>query len=150
MAPEIVLGHKYSGYKADIFSAGVILFTLARGIFPFMGSNEQDQFYVHLFNKNYPEYWDSVEGNDASPEFKDLAQRLLAHNPEDRPNLEKLKSHPWMTAQGQSSDSECKQMIAEKIMKLREEKRQYRLSKEKAKGYKNKETYSRGAESDEN
>ena len=45
MAPEIALGEKYSGYKADIFSAGVILFTLVRGIFPFMDSTEDDQFY---------------------------------------------------------------------------------------------------------
>jgi len=45
MAPEIALGKKYTGYKADLFSAGVILFTLARGIFPFMGSTEEDQFF---------------------------------------------------------------------------------------------------------
>jgi serine/threonine protein kinase len=36
IAPEIQSGAKYSGYKADIFSTGVILFTLTRGIFPFM------------------------------------------------------------------------------------------------------------------
>jgi serine/threonine protein kinase len=72
MAPEIVLGHKYSGYKADIFSAGVILFTLARGIFPFMNSNEQDQFYIHLMEKDYPQYWASVEAESCSSEFKDL------------------------------------------------------------------------------
>lgn len=42
MAPEIALGKKYTGYKADLFSAGVILFTLVRGIFPFMGSTGED------------------------------------------------------------------------------------------------------------
>ena len=72
MAPEIALGHKYQGYKADIFSAGVILFTLARGIFPFMNSNKEDQFYNCLLKKKYAEYWSSVEANDASTEFKDL------------------------------------------------------------------------------
>lgn len=60
MAPEIILGKKYSGYKADIFSAGVVLFTLARGIFPFMNSNESDQFYKHLLQKNYADYWEQV------------------------------------------------------------------------------------------
>ena len=34
-------------------------------------------------------------------------------------------------------------MIAEKIMKLREEKRQHRIKKEEAKGHKVKEAYSR-------
>lgn len=60
MAPEIALGKKYSGFTADLFSAGVILFTLARGIFPFMNSNENDQFYVHLLNKDYGTYWEQV------------------------------------------------------------------------------------------
>ena len=73
MAPEIALGHKYTGYKADVFSAGVILFTLVRGIFPFMGSNENDQFYVHLLNKDYGAYWQAVEGDDCSANFKDFA-----------------------------------------------------------------------------
>jgi serine/threonine protein kinase len=58
MAPEIIQGKKYLGLKADLFSAGVILFTLARGIFPFMNSNESDQFYVHLLNKDYGTYWE--------------------------------------------------------------------------------------------
>lgn len=42
MAPEINEGKQYTGYKADIFSSGVILFTLVRGIFPFMGSSADD------------------------------------------------------------------------------------------------------------
>lgn len=100
MAPEIALGHKYQGYKADIFSAGVILFTLARGIFPFMNSNKEDQFYNCLMKKKYGEYWGSVEANDATPEFKDLLQNLLSHNPEERLSLEKLKAHPWMLKTG--------------------------------------------------
>jgi len=58
MAPEIMAGKKYLGQKADLFSAGVILFTLARGIFPFMNSNESDQFYVHLLKKEYDTYWE--------------------------------------------------------------------------------------------
>lgn len=72
MAPEIALGKKYTGYKADLFSAGVILFTLVRGIFPFMGSTAEDQFYQHLLSKDYASYWEAVEGEDASKEFKDL------------------------------------------------------------------------------
>lgn len=100
MAPEIALGHKYSGYKADIFSAGVILFTLVRGIFPFMNSNESDQFYVHLMKGDFAAYWQAVEAEEVSADFKDLAQKLLAHNPEDRPSLEKLKAHPWIAAAG--------------------------------------------------
>ena len=35
MAPEIKEGKPYDGLQADIFSAGVILFILALGIYPF-------------------------------------------------------------------------------------------------------------------
>jgi serine/threonine protein kinase len=40
MAPEIIAlnngGHgKYDGFAADVFSAGVVLFVMARGIPPF-------------------------------------------------------------------------------------------------------------------
>jgi len=72
MAPEISLGHKYTGYKADLFSAGVILFTLVRGIFPFMGSTKDDQFFQFLINKDYASYWEAVEAEETSKEFKDF------------------------------------------------------------------------------
>lgn len=35
MAPEIKEGKVYDGQKADMFSAGVILFIMVQGIFPF-------------------------------------------------------------------------------------------------------------------
>lgn len=45
MAPEIKEGKKYSGVKVDIFSAGVILFILIRGIFPFKEARIEEFFY---------------------------------------------------------------------------------------------------------
>ena len=35
MAPEIKEGKPYDGELSDVFSAGVILFILAQGIYPF-------------------------------------------------------------------------------------------------------------------
>jgi 5'-AMP-activated protein kinase catalytic alpha subunit len=34
-APEMINGHHYSGVKADIWSCGVILFSLVAGYLPF-------------------------------------------------------------------------------------------------------------------
>lgn len=112
----------------------MILFTLARGIFPFMNCNENDQFYVHLLKKNYGTYWEQVQASEASAEFKDLIHRLLAHDPEERPSMEKLKLHPWLVAEGASSDQAIKQTVAEKIMKVREEKRSQRVATAESKG----------------
>ena len=35
MAPEIRKGKEYNGKEIDIFSVGVVLFSLVRGLFPF-------------------------------------------------------------------------------------------------------------------
>jgi len=35
MAPEIKKGLRYKGSEIDVFSAGVVLFSLVRGLFPF-------------------------------------------------------------------------------------------------------------------
>jgi len=45
MAPEIKEGKTYSGLKVDIFSAGVILFILIKGIFPFKEARKEEFFY---------------------------------------------------------------------------------------------------------
>jgi len=45
MAPEIKEGKPYNGLKVDLFSAGVILFILIRGIFPFKEARKEEFFY---------------------------------------------------------------------------------------------------------
>ena len=71
---------------------------------------------------------------------------MLAHDPEERPTLEKLKAHPWITAAGSASDIQLKQEVAEKIMKMREEKREERKRSAQAVGGKQ---YKRGADDGE-
>lgn len=54
MAPEIKEGKQYNGLKADLFSAGVILFILIRGIFPFKEARKEEFFYNMLIQGQYP------------------------------------------------------------------------------------------------
>ena len=72
MAPEIAQKNDYEGSKADIFSLGVTLFALANGIFPFSSSLPSDPFYKFLVERDYLAYWQEVEMNETSKEFKDL------------------------------------------------------------------------------
>ncbi len=45
MAPEIKESKPYNGLKVDLFSAGVILFILIRGIFPFKEARKEEYFF---------------------------------------------------------------------------------------------------------
>lgn len=53
MAPEIKEGKTYNGLKVDLFSAGVILFILIRGIFPFKEARKEEFFYNMLVQEKY-------------------------------------------------------------------------------------------------
>jgi len=45
MAPEIKEGKIYDGIKADIFSLGVMLFTMVQGHFPFTEASSNEYYY---------------------------------------------------------------------------------------------------------
>ena len=97
MAPEIKEGQVYDGQKADLFSAGVVLFILVRGIFPFKEARKEEYFYNLLCQGKFSEYWNKVESGYLSAEFRDLMQKMLCYTPESRLTLEQIRAHPWMT-----------------------------------------------------
>ena len=91
MAPEIKEGRTYSGAKVDLFSAGVILFILIRGIFPFKEARKEEFFYNMLVQEKYNEYWEKVQGHYLSDECRDLLQKLFSYDPEKRPSIEEIR-----------------------------------------------------------
>ena len=57
MAPEIKENKTYNGAQADIFSAGVILWVLVQGFFPFFEAKPRsDSLYNLIKNKKYDQY----------------------------------------------------------------------------------------------
>ena len=57
MAPEIHKGLQYDGRAVDIFSTGVVLYTLVTAHFPFGKAEKSDDFYNLIRTKNYREFW---------------------------------------------------------------------------------------------
>lgn len=101
MAPEIKEGKVYSGLQADIFSTGVILFSVVTGIFPFKEASLQDKYFCLLKDKKYSDYWATIEKHSKihmSTEFKNLIQGMLAYSPDTRISVEQLELHPWVQA----------------------------------------------------
>mmetsp|Transcript_20843 Transcript_20843/g.32156 ORF Transcript_20843/g.32156 Transcript_20843/m.32156 type:complete len:268 (-) Transcript_20843:1852-2655(-) len=91
VAPELLEESGY-GIKADIFSAGVILYVLLTGRPVFRGYNIND---ILIKNKNcdveYPaKYWDKI-----SEKAKSLVQKMLAKNPKDRITAGEALTHEW-------------------------------------------------------
>ena len=97
MAPEIKEGKQYKGTEVDVFSIGVILFIIVQGIFPFKEARKEEYFYNLLLSGKIDTYFQKVNGNNLSAEFKDLILKFFAYDGANRPTIEQIRNHPWMT-----------------------------------------------------
>lgn len=91
IAPE-VLRRSYD-HKCDLWSCGVILYILLCGYPPFNGQTDKKIIEAVLsgdFTLDEPE-WHAV-----SDSAKDLVQRLLANNPDERISALDSLNHPWI------------------------------------------------------
>jgi MAP/microtubule affinity-regulating kinase len=93
MAPEIVKKLEYEGIPVDVWAAGVLLYLLVTGIFPF-GSNKEEKVFKRILKLDLqlPEF--------LTGECKDLICCLLQPCPEKRINARKCLLHPWIVARG--------------------------------------------------
>ena len=87
-APEMVTGQKYMGDTVDIWSSGIVLYSMVCGYLPF-----EDEDQTVLFHKiakglfTLPGY--------LSYKCKDLIKNILVTNPNKRYGFEEIKKHPW-------------------------------------------------------
>jgi polo-like kinase 1 len=97
IAPEILQGHKKAkgtghSYEVDIWSTGVIMYTLLCGAAPFT-AKDTDATYKRIINNIYEFPRDIL----ISKEAKDLIRWMLSPNPLDRPKPAQILSHPWFS-----------------------------------------------------
>ena len=86
--PEMLRGDKYNGVLSDIWSCGIILYSMLVGSLPCAESKEE-LIYNNIMSHNYyfPDY--------ISQEAIDLIENMLNINPNERFNFEQIKSHKW-------------------------------------------------------
>merc|ERR1712176_1201164 len=85
MAPEIKKGLVYNGKSTDIFSIGVVLFIMVRGVFPFLEAVKSDHYYSLILKGKYEEYWKAVKAENLSDDLKDLLLWIFALEGKERP-----------------------------------------------------------------
>lgn len=95
----------YDPFAVDVFQLGIFLFIMIFRIYPFTtrGSVErsQRQFFESLKDKTFftlsiPQMIESYQVSKPSMECLDLLQRLLAVNPDERPRVSQILTHPWV------------------------------------------------------
>mmetsp|Transcript_22889 Transcript_22889/g.34848 ORF Transcript_22889/g.34848 Transcript_22889/m.34848 type:complete len:403 (-) Transcript_22889:68-1276(-) len=91
IAPE-VLKRKYDK-SCDLWSVGVIAYTMLCGYPPFNGANNRD---VHAAVRRGRYRFPSADWAGTSREARDFIRRLLQKDPRKRMNVEQALNHPWI------------------------------------------------------
>ncbi|XP_047449957.1 MAP/microtubule affinity-regulating kinase 4 isoform X2 [Mugil cephalus] len=95
-APELFQGKKYDGPEVDIWSLGVILYTLVSGSLPFDGQNLKELRERVLRGKYRVPFYMSTD-------CEGILRRFLVLNPTKRCSLEQIMKDKWINV-GYDSD----------------------------------------------
>uniref|UniRef100_A0A8C2ABJ9 MAP/microtubule affinity-regulating kinase 3 n=1 Tax=Cyprinus carpio TaxID=7962 RepID=A0A8C2ABJ9_CYPCA len=90
-APELFQGKKYDGPEVDVWSLGVILYTLVSGSLPFDGQNLKELRERVLRGKYRIPFYMSTD-------CENLLKRFLVLNPTKRGTLEQIMKERWINA----------------------------------------------------
>ena len=154
MAPELLeiresnSGANYQGEPVDIFSAGVILFTMVRGIMPFEKASEADSAGNWQKIKKGAEmgtfdpFWErhtlqSPDTEGLSDTFMRLIEGLLHPKPEQRWTIKQIKECAWYNEDAIMEEAEvvAAMKIRRRATREKKQEKRNRIDKEKGKGY---------------
>jgi calcium/calmodulin-dependent protein kinase I len=96
VAPEILLRKGYDT-KADLWSVGVIMYSIMSGGVPFTGKNHKELFKA-IIDGSYD--FDSESWEGVSEDAKDLISKLLIKDPRQRFSATDSLRHAWIRADG--------------------------------------------------
>jgi polo-like kinase 1 len=93
IAPEVLEGRSGHSYEVDIWSLGVIIYTLIIGKPPFE-TNDVKATYRRIKQNSYS----FPEHIPISAAAKDLISSILTSDPQSRPVLDEIIAHEWLSS----------------------------------------------------
>mmetsp|Transcript_1853 Transcript_1853/g.6574 ORF Transcript_1853/g.6574 Transcript_1853/m.6574 type:complete len:797 (-) Transcript_1853:3052-5442(-) len=88
MSPEVRLGMSYNGFAADVYSCGMILYTMLCGqVLRLTDQEVKDAFTEKELKIDFPAHFSS--------EVKHLLSIMLDPDPKNRIELSEIRYHPW-------------------------------------------------------
>ncbi|CAM9201740.1 unnamed protein product [Phaeothamnion confervicola] len=101
MAPEVLARQPYDGFKADLWSAGVVLFIMIAGNPPFQAAHSADWWFKAVSTHRHDRFWAAhLRG---CPNFPAGAQaflnKIFIADPAHRGSIEELRAHPWLAGE---------------------------------------------------
>jgi serine/threonine protein kinase len=108
IAPEIIEESGYSGFTADNWSLGVLLYAMTTGSMPFR-ANTIEQLHKAILRCDY-----NIPAElDLTDPLCDMIVSLLVREPTKRLQLVKIFSHPWMKSI--SSEDKYRKLIQDHL-----------------------------------
>ena len=95
IAPEVLEGKQGHSYEVDVWSIGVIIYTLIIGKPPFETSDVKTTYKrIRMNAYTFP---DNVQITDSA---RDLITKILNNDPAKRPSIDDLMAHEWLNHAG--------------------------------------------------
>ena len=133
LSPEVIKQHEdvYQGQTMaiDVWALGLIFYKMLLGRVAFPGT---DQYVLFQNISNRKINWPTEEEETASlvgPQARDLIEKMLQINPNDRITIKEIKQHPYFAGfdfEKVSSENFCeaKQLVTDKLEEIKKEKQQ--------------------------
>ena len=115
IAPEVIKGKGYYGFASDIWSSGVLLYTMLFGTIPFKAHNMKD-LHKQIKKAKY-----NLK-NEISSEAQNLIKSMLITDPNKRITIPEILNHSWL------NDTEKIELFSEEERTLLKKEISYKSS----------------------